>query len=421
MTPNVGLGYFKPRRSAQSISKCCLFIILLAANCQLQSAKMHSNGRVRDIKNLARIYREQHSIFALRNESTEDLCARKFVSNEYGRISCDWMGNSLGYFLSNAMVSVAFNRTLLAHNWDPSSCVGLLSLRKWVPSVTEVKLLLKKANCSLDLYHVPTRLFIDKMPCDFSNIEERYISYNELMNPAYSRLWINKPNSSHVQPWVVDRLAIMFESPLSDLGRFEFYGVMSFEIFYFEHAVHQSVASILKTTSVSNSVKLSVHLRHQNTASLADPSLDTLYDDGAMQALFELRNQTRDLRCFVFIATDRNVSLDRVEAYSREIGCTPYHVPRSSGTTVFKNEYPEHGPWARGLLQLADLYLLSHGDYFIASAFSSYSFLIANNIAAKSFHGGHNLYPFTWLGYNGVSYSTSYFVNAPEVLGCNYE
>jgi hypothetical protein len=147
-----------------------------------------------------------------------------------------------------------------------------------------------------------------------------------------------------------------------------------------------------------------MHLRHQNSESLDNPELDTPFDTTAMNALSHIRGMHEGSNCSIYLASDRNETLNRIEKHAISIGCSCYAACREYTTkAIVQDDNLEHGPWSRGLIQFADILLLSHGDYFIGTSASSYSLLIADLLAAHVFHKNGVYNPMLWLGGGGYS------------------
>jgi hypothetical protein len=196
---------------------------------------------------------------------------------------------------------------------------------------------------------------------------------------------------------VLVRSRLLFGSPYEDYGRFESYGLLAKNVISLSKDVHRHVNDILKATCEDrNSVRISIHLRHQSEDSVRRPEIDAPYDEIALGALEHIRNEHMDKACFVYMASDRSASLARIQSRAESIGCTSYAIDRDD-VTPSASAGGEHGPWAIGLVQVADIWLLRHGDYFIGSPHSTFSHLIAGLLAAHAFRENASYNPLVWV------------------------
>ena len=182
--------------------------------------------------------------------------------------------------------------------------------------------------------------------------------------------------------------------------------------FHFSRDVNLAVRDILAKSNAPHSFRVSIHLRHRDERSTTDPSFDTPLDDSAVEALRSIVKRQANATCVVYLASDRNASIARMERSSRELGCEPYTVDRTEESAQ-ADSTSEHGIWALGLVQLADMFLLGHGDFFIGTKESTYSILIANLVTASALQEERPIsYPLYWLF--GKEFTPYFF---PEELG----
>ena len=138
-----------------------------------------------------------------------------------------------------------------------------------------------------------------------------------------------------------------------------------------------------------DTVTIAMHIRHFSLESRSNPTLDQELDSRFTSRLKAVLNeQFVGLRCRLLLASDRKASVLRLRSSATALGCDVYTVPRGdlnvadNVTDCFvKGEWNpyclEQGPWRSGTLQVADLLLLSHAQYFIGTGDSTYSHLIA--------------------------------------------
>jgi hypothetical protein len=255
--------------------------------------------------------------------------------------------------------------------------------------------LLESAGCPI----IEQAKYIDNQsysPCGFFDDTSRLLSNYAYWQDLGLQASLNyDPNLSQ---FVQDRTNLLFGSPYDDYGRFESYGLLAAHSLVFSKDVHHSLSEILKLThEIGNSIRISIHLRHKPTpGGLNDEVADKTIDAFVLDALKYLKNLHTDKLCYVYVAADRNESLMMVHDYATSIGCTPYSSEKTDSSHDQKKT-KEHGPWAMGLAQSSDLLLLSHGDYFIGTWYSTYSHLAADLLAAHVFNKGGFYNPLVWV------------------------
>ena len=374
-----------------------LFIVLLDRSCQGMTEKPHREA----VMNLVNTYANEHSANALKrelSESSDQLCNRKFVTNIAFPLGCSSLGNTVGSFLNSLVYALALNRTIfLTHSNNLNTgCSGYMTLKDWVISRVDLKSILKKAGCPLTENTVD---FWDFPPCGYAESSARVITGDGLFNPASFTLKDGYDPS--ISTFVKNRARMLFGSHFGDNSRFEVFGVMMIKAFGFSPELKNFTRAITRNThSLPNSFRVSLHLRHRDEKSVQDPSVDVPLDNLGVQALTNIVNLHRNSKCIIYLATDRNTSIDRVLHHSKELGCVVHMANRAENPAVI-DAYAEHGPWALGILQVADIYLLGHGDYFIGTWESSYSILIANLVSASSLLKNSSGNPIFWVKKTG--------------------
>ena len=267
--------------------------------------------------------------------------------------------------------------------------------------------LLEHAGCPLT-EHIAFR---DTPPCNCSALNNRLISFDAMFNAAY--LHLDDRYDPYLSEYIQSRTRILFGERLNDFGKFSSYGLVAAAVFVFSDKVHTHIVDTLKASrAIPNALRISIHLRHKDSASLEDPSADEDFDSNALEVLKEVRHQQHHSECIVFAASDRNVTLDRISREGDRIGCKVFMTEKRVENEVLAfNErtviLDENGPWAMGRVQAADILLLSHGDYFIGTSESTFSVLIADYIAWRRTALGQRGYPFYWL--DGISMQNGSF------------
>jgi len=137
-----------------------------------------------------------------------------------------------------------------------------------------------------------------------------------------------------------------------------------------------------------NTITIAMHIRHFNEQSRSNSSQDIELDRKFSLRLREvLKERFGGLRCRLLLASDRKPTIRRLRSDAMAMGCEVHNLPRGNlsvednVTECFINNRwnslcLEQGPWRNGLLQLADLQLLSYAQYFIGTGDSTYSYLI---------------------------------------------
>lgn len=95
----------------------------------------------------------------------------------------------------------------------------------------------------------------------------------------------------------------------------------------------------------------------------------------------QFQNSTKHgyMRCVLLIAADRNHSLLAMEVLVRSIDCEPRYLRRNMSLGM----ETDHGPWGDSKYSSADMFLLSHAQYFLGIHISSYSMQIASMIPSR--------------------------------------
>lgn len=191
------------------------------------------------------------------------------------------------------------------------------------------------------------------------------------------------------------RRDILFSNPIYMNSRYESMGYAFNNVLQFSPAVMKLCQPLIDTfinpypsCSYQDVMVIGVHMRHFNIDSRKDPSLDAKDDEQYKHQLENLLSSSRDGRkCITLVASDRVESIHRMFNYSAALGCESMIVPRPEmKDNLFENCNGdalclEQGPFAKGILQLADIYLLGHAQYFLGTSTSSYSQMIAGIIS----------------------------------------
>ena len=355
-----------------------LLLLLLPSH---SSSQDRETERRRAVLQVLQQYSDQHGAQVLRTETPPALCARKFVVSSYYGVGCTSMGNRIGGVLSNLLYAVLVNRTfVLTDNEHVRQCRGHLLIKNTFVFKEEILPLLVRSGCPI----TEVVNFDTLPPCNYSNLPNQAISNDAILNRVFFHA--HRDYDPTLQEPSLRRAELLFGHPSAyDLARFEPYGLLFQMLFEFSEDVHRAVNSTLSSITQRNPTKISIHLRHQNPKSMDNPSLDVGLDTRATRVLSKvLRVLHVKGACVVLIATDRNATLHRIEQVALKYGCAPYSINRHKFPHA-PDQLAEHGHWPKGLVQLADLLLLTHGDHFIGTLESTYSVLIANLIVSRYF------------------------------------
>lgn len=374
---------------------------------------------VESLLSLIRLYREEHSITAVRKDSRQQLCFRRYVRNFEYDLSCKSVGNSIGSYLSSMIVSIILNRTYVARRSFLQKCHGTMDMEKWIVRQDELAVLLKNANCSVDFntrHDGSTRT--KDLYKGLGSSDSSVISFDHIMNKAFD--YFNPRTSrftlSYAQKQRANTFFNMSVLPLS-IARFLPYGILQSQTIFFTDMLRNTVNPILsslsstlspisthlnsvseyaaivteatnvaKVVNKSTVVTIGVHMRHYNYKSIVDASLDLKFDSYFEEAIQIVRQRvSRTAVCVLLVASDRAASIQRVVEYAGRVDCRARFVSRNMSASASDDIHgiKEHGPWATSITSIADLYLLSHSDYFIGSLQSSFSYLIANAVSFR--------------------------------------
>lgn len=147
------------------------------------------------------------------------------------------------------------------------------------------------------------------------------------------------------------RSRILFYHTFDDNARFFSYGICQHYVLSFMKATKEYVHPLLHKAMYDqdNSIRISVHLRHSDSTRVDHEDSEEPFDNLILNAirLFREKFNTTE-NCYVFVASDRMKSIDRVSEYSHTIGCVPLVVKRDS-TNQKKDKAKEHGLYATGV------------------------------------------------------------------------
>lgn len=398
-----------------------IFFIFVASLSQLSSRSLSKISLQHHHENLSRLmedYVSQHSIDVLRRESSQDFCKRTFsVSYHWQHMECGGSfgtGNLLGPVLNSAVRGVVYNRTLYVYadaKQINQTCDDGIAYRSWVPFATEVEAIAARHDCLHQLLR-------SKDVCEGCNCSHSSLKIQG--SPSGNNVgfdFLTEEYDPYLDGEALRRSRIMFMRTYDDGPRFLSNGIALSYLIEFRYSVHKVVNDIMNTIlSDPDAVRISVHIRHKEGSDddvKKNPLVDIETDTLAMQGISKFKKIASGKSCFVLIASDRMYSMERLTNYSRNIGCVPLSIPRGEKNTTEATS-PEHGKWSRGIISVADWYLLSHATYFIGVHRSSYSLLIGDLVSLNALKTGVTHNTLAWI--SGSELRS--FHESPGVVNC---
>lgn len=362
------------------------------------------------VSHLYNQYRLQHNIHVIANESLHDFCQRKFLiggydSSSYSHNCQGGIGNEMGAILSNFVAAVLLNRTFVWVQEEPSGCDHWFQINSWIPTGS------KLIEYDLDLQDFPIKCkeFNNSFSNDFYRAEScnSTNSDNYRINPDYfHHNSIYDIFTTTFDPYLsqetVYRSSKLFHKTFADNARFFSYGFADLSVFNFSRTIKALSNAVLTDTLKENkSIRISMHIRHYEIKDANTAAIEAV-DVTFMKALETLRRSLNpELKCFIYLASEKEITLTRIKEFSNNIKCSAYTVNHSEKYYNKSSlQVDDHGKFGEGILPFADLYLLRHGDYFIGSNYSTFSHMIANIVALQGLRKGLNN-PLIWVDIYG--------------------
>lgn len=395
--------------------------------------------RIRETVKLISTWKAQHGIEALNKQVLEGdfkgLCARNYIKNYQFDLGCNLAGNHWGSATSAFIAAVVLNRTLVLNGEDGinRTCEGSVSMRSWVVRQKVLEVLLKQAGCNYfrdDADQKPSvHDFVDinkredygiSRRCGYARSTRKVLGYDDLFNSGIDLLL--PANNEFLSSESRRRAAILFSSPVPGMARFESYGFLLRSLLVFtnqtvaivKHAlegIHLGghVHECLGTVQLHDNMQereyytIGLHIRHK----IVEPKFEPFYDDASERGIiyFQAKHERHVSEawerrrgnktaprprqsCVILLASDRAATITHLVKFSAEVGCRVSFIQRDLAAKVSAQQkaegYEETGPWSVASTSMSDWYLLTHSDYFIGSAASTFSFLIAGEVAARA-------------------------------------
>lgn len=389
----------------------------------------------RDIVKQVKVYYEQHNLGVLRSESPEKFCSRKYVMRTVEHFNCiTGTGNQIGQFLQDFIYAIITNRTFIIPHSPQFDCKNGFSIYDWIPYIADIYDLSLRHNCSDgiidekhrnstmktsikkkdinqdDVYHNILPYLrkpdaVDLYRCNALDLSSTVVNpYSRHHNSHYlvfNNIWYKSDMKEHIA-----RANILYRDTYEDNARFHAYGLLQMMSLNFTQPVRQAVEKVWnQTMDVTNSIRISVHIRHQRkTAEEEYIVLDLAYID----VIKWKREEFRDKKCFIYLGSERESTIQRVIRASDRLNCSVHVIDRSQIEAYNPKEKVEkaidhgivrptdHGVYSTGIIPYADILLLSSGDILIGKSGSTFSMLVANSVAFNALRRGIRS-PLIWL------------------------
>ena len=115
---------------------------------------------------------------------------------------------------------------------------------------------------------------------------------------------------------------------------------------------------------------IAMHIRHRNHGY-------TNQDDEYLKVLKKLLlTKYHGKECRLLLASDWPSTIITITNNATALGCKVYTTPKDMSNACMNTSHPdcnEQGPWRKGVVQMADVYLLSHSQYFIGNGGSTFA------------------------------------------------
>jgi hypothetical protein len=300
------------------------------------------------------------------------------------------LGNMLNGALSGMINTMILNYSLVVGSYPSIDCDLHLTYKPWIPTFDLINIIRNVHSCDVK----------------WAKVHEN--QHNELY---FFKNCFSEPG---MPLFAKDRANIFFQTFVDDIGRFTSYGVVQHHVLEFSEKIKTMVRDLLPD-DIHNYLKIGVQLRHN---SMSDDQLAANnFDGNAQRAMIHMFNMTRlDYRpCLLLAASDHESSLNETEKLASLLNCKFYRFHHQTS-----EEIADHGPWGNALSTISDWYLLRHSDVFVGSTESSYSVLMASDVAYNSIKRGYIKNPLLWIVFDTQKFFENEYVNNARVDCHNY-
>jgi hypothetical protein len=384
----------------------CSFRIAVQGDCPRVIDKYPDTIRSSAITHLFESYIEQHNATALRLEAEQNptqFCLRKFVSTK--PFGCNNLGNNQFDFMGGFAAAIILNRTFIQNGLH---CGDHMFFQPWIMSGENILALLKAKCPSVTIGDAEMILIKQgKNPRAYSDFRCKADEFQDLSlnfwNAELFSWWLfNKYSGATLGPSARERADILMSHPVYMMSQFEMTGYAFRYGFDFSDQVKSLCQSVLKSLISPSTCKylddlivIGVHMRHLVVSFTTDTTeVDHTFEDSVSSLLTSI-DPTRQKKCALLVASDRNSSIAQLTQWASSRNCDVIVVPKPE---VDVNKYMaacggdilcmEQGAFARGIVQLADIYLLGHAQYFVGTTSSTFSRLIGNRVAVSNTYNG---------------------------------
>lgn len=322
----------------------------------------------------------KHSILSYNNFA--DFCDNgKYI---FANPTCgESIGNNMLMFLNLYALAIVTDRTLIYNN-DDKKCDHVYTLNSWVLRLKDIEQyyrshpdLFDTSSCrdmNTDNYDIDFNWFdgCSASPllvgcCQVDLVNNRSFRIQRLDRLQVSALY--HPGAVFGYKQTQDNVDKLFSN-----GILHGYGKLFHSVFTFSDEIKELNRDSLSKVMANkyNSFTVSIHLRHQSEGD------DGKISDGDKNCVNSVVNSLRNkydnnsTECNILLAADRMKSYLDFQIFTNEINCNviaSYNHNLARIDKSFNSSDSEHGPWGKDIISIfSDIYLLSHGDYFIGSS-----------------------------------------------------
>jgi hypothetical protein len=331
------------------------------------------------------------------------FCQRKYVSSK--PFGCGNLGNNQYDFLGGFMAAIILNRTFIQNG---ISCEGHMFFQPWIMSGQNIADLIKTTCPSITIGDAELELLRQgKNPRAYSDFRCMADNFQDLSlnfwNAELFSWWLwNKRSGATLGPSARERADILMSHPLYVISQFEMSGYafkyaldFSDEVKSLCQPVINKLLSPDTCQYLDDIIIIAVHMRHLVVQFTEDTSKVDITFENATEELIKSIDPTGKKKCALLLASDRHTSVAQLTQWGSNRHCDVIVVPKPE---VDVNKYMaacggnilciEQGPHARGIVQLADIYLLGHAQYYVGTTQSTFSRLIGNRVAVSNTYNG---------------------------------
>jgi hypothetical protein len=316
-------------------------------------------------------YIHHHSLRSLNEQSVDDICTTGLFVTNWGGFGCGAAGNLFGALLSDAVMALVLNRTLIvSEKYNYGGCHGGLKLRDWVPTQNYMMKRLETSTTECKAkYDFNKRFTIETVDvCNMAELASEPITSMDLIfNTAFD---VFSPLNTYLDEDSRYRAALLFNDNFyqeygqvnssevvagipGNAARFSSYGILSKYLLEFTPAVSNLTAGLLSTLYDNDTcdrkedeVAIGVHVRHIFLSDKIYTKYDALTKDAISQILASDALTHGSRKCVLLIASDRENTMETLRGFAKDLNCRVLKVEKD--IELQKKMNPdggsEHGP-----------------------------------------------------------------------------